>query len=544
MSRPAGAILVRNAVIWSDGRRLPGASAVALADGRVVAVGAEREVCAAVGVADELDARGATVTPGITDAHIHLLAWARSLEELSLAGASGAEEVARRLAAHVAARPGTGTVVGRGWDDNAWATAPHRDALERACPDRPVTLHSHDFHALWLNGAALRAAGIDAGTADPAGGRIERDAHGEPTGVLREHAVRLAAGLAPVPDEARDRRALRAATAALHALGITGVHVFEGARARRLVRALVRDERAGLRVLMHLPHDSLEAAVACGVRSGTGDLEFRIGGVKLFADGTLGSRTAALLAPYAGSDSTGMDLIAPAELRRLVARAAGAGLATAIHAIGDRAVRSALDAFAAAGAARETLALPCRIEHVQLAAAEDLARFAELGVAASLQPTHATSDFETAERWWPDRLERAYPWRSLLERGARLAFGADAPVEPPGAALMLHAAVTRQRADGSPAGGWDARQRLTLDESLTASTEGPARLAGTWPHIGRLAAGAEADLVVWDRDLHAEAPSRLHEARPRFTVAAGRVVFSAGQGAGAEATGIPGGAAA
>ncbi|MEO5619005.1 MAG: amidohydrolase family protein, partial [Candidatus Eisenbacteria bacterium] len=354
-------IVIRNAVVWSDGELVPGADAVAIAPGGVLAVGAERDVLAAALHAEVVDAQGATVTPGITDAHIHLLAWARSLDELPLANATGVEDVARLLAAYAAERPGDTVLVGRGWDENPWGQAPHRSVLDRVCADRPILLHSHDFHALWLNGKALRLAGIGLETADPPGGRIERDARGEPTGVLRENAVRLCAGLSPQPDDARDRAVLRLAAAALHALGITGVHAFEGARARRMLRELARDDRLGLRVLMHIPHASLEAAVALGARSGGGDLRFRIGAIKLFADGTLGSRTAALLAPYAGTESTGMDLIEAAELRRLVAYAAEAGLATAVHAIGDRAVRATLDAMEAAALARAKLTLPCRI---------------------------------------------------------------------------------------------------------------------------------------------------------------------------------------
>ncbi len=529
MSAPAVERVIVGARLWTGGGPRPGDDAVAIGGGRILALGAGRDLAAAAPDAEVVDAGGATLTPGITDAHFHLLAWARSLDELDLFGAAGPDEVGRRLAEHAARRPGDSALVGRGWDENGWSAPPHRAALDRALPGRPALLHSHDFHSLWLNGEALRRAGIGPRTPDPESGRIERDARGEPTGVLREHAVRLAAGLAPPPGEGQDRAALARAAAALHALGITAVHVFEGSRSRRLLRELARDERAGLRVVMSLPHESLEAAIAAGARSGAGDLRFRIGGIKLFADGTLGSRTAALLAPFADTGTTGMELIPPAELRRLVARAAGAGLGTAIHAIGDRAVRSALDAFEAALDARRAAGTPDRIEHVQLADPADLPRFAALGVTASLQPTHATSDQEAAGRAWPDRLDRAYPWRSLLDRGARVVFGSDAPVEPPGAAATLHAAVTRRRPDGTPPGGWTPRERVSLDEALTACTEGPARLAGTWPRLGRLAAGAEADVVLWDRDLHAADPATLHAARPRLTLLAGRVVFRAGE---------------
>ena len=514
-------LVIRNASVWTGGRRLADADAIAITGGAIAAVGRARDFADA---AETVDAQGATVTPGLTDAHLHLLAWARSLGELDLTDAASAVEVARRVGA-VASREGA--IVGRGWDEYHWPEPPHRGVLDRVAPGVPVLLHRHDFHALWVNGETLRRAAITRHTPDPDGGVIVRDAAGEPTGVLKENAVRLVAGLVPVPDAASDRERLRHAIARLHAQGVTAVHVFEGSRSRRLLRELARGEACALRVLMHLPHASLDSALAAGVTSGAGDPRFRIGAIKLFADGTLGSRTAALLAPFADTGTTGMELITPRDLVELVGRGAAGGLATAIHAIGDRAVRSALDAFEAAGEHRGTLALPGRIEHVQLLDPADLPRFGRLGVAASLQPTHAISDREVVESAWGDRLDRAYPWETLRAAGARLAFGSDAPVEPADAPRTLHAAVTRTDLSGKPAGGWTPGEKLSLDVALTASTEGPARLAGNWPALGRLATGAEADVVLWDRDLHACPPERLHEAKSALTIVAGRIVHTA-----------------
>jgi predicted amidohydrolase YtcJ len=250
-----------------------------------------------------------------------------------------------------------------------------------------------------------------------------------------------------------------------------------------------------------------------------------------------------MLEPYEGRDDRGLELIAPAELAALVARAALGGLATAIHAIGDRAVRSALDAFAAA-AALGPLALPPRIEHVQLLDPADLPRFTALGVAASMQPLHCTSDIDIARRHWGARSERAYPWGSLLARGTTLAFGSDAPVEPPTTAAALHAAMTRQRADHTPAGGFVPSERLTLDQALAAYTEGPARLAGTWPRLGRIAPGATADLALWSDDLHRLASSALAGARVMATVMDGEIVFRRESGASDSAASAAGAAVA
>jgi len=538
MSAANGNLLVTNARPWSDGAPVAGADAVAVAGGRVLAVGrgTELEPLAAPGTR-RVDARGATVTPGLTDSHLHLVGWARAREEIALDDADSLDAALERVRRQLAERPGGGPVMGRGWDLNRWqGERPHAAALDRVSGERPVLLHSRDFHALWVNGAALRRAGITRATPDPPGGRFERDARGEPDGIVREHAVRAfaaleaEAGAGPGGDLERVRRAV----GELHALGITAVHDFEGAEAQRVLRALTLGPGPRVRVLMHLAHAGLDAALALGLASGTGDDWFRIGAVKLFADGTLGSRTAAMLEPYDGTDERGMELIPAPLLAAEVTRAHAGGLAVAVHAIGDRAVRSTLDAVAAATRSGARAGHPAktgpppRIEHAQLVHPDDLPRFASLGVVASLQPTHCTSDLDLVERWWKTRAAHSYPWRALLARGVPLVFGSDAPVEPPDPAAGLHAAVTRERADGTPRGGFQPAQRLSLDEALEAYTGAPARLAGGGSRLGRLAPGAAGDLVVWDADLHGLPPERLRAARPRLTAIEGRIVYEAG----------------
>jgi hypothetical protein len=303
------------------------------------------------------------------------------------------------------------------------------------------------------------------------------------------------------------------------------VHDFEAATEQRLLRALASDTSGPrLRVLMHLPHAGLDHALTLGLTSGTGDDEFRIGAIKLFADGTLGSQTAAMLEPYEGGDGRGLELIAPAELQSIVARAVAGGLSVAIHAIGDRAVRSALDAFASVGPALRSLPLPPRIEHVQLLDPGDVPRLAALGVAASMQPIHCTSDIDNARRHWGARAEHSYPWRTLLDSGARLAFGSDAPVETVSTAAGLHAAVTRRRADGTPAGGFVPAQCIGLDAALAAYTSGAARLGGSL-NGGRLAPAALGDLAIWSSDLHRLPAGDLANASVRATVIDGAVVY-------------------
>uniref|UniRef100_A0A832MIP5 Amidohydrolase n=1 Tax=Eiseniibacteriota bacterium TaxID=2212470 RepID=A0A832MIP5_UNCEI len=520
-------LIVRNARVWTGGAPVPGADCVRVERGRIAAVGAWSALPPRRPGVEVLDARGATVTPGLCDAHLHLLAWARSLDELDLHGASSAAACAAEVAARARARPAARAIVGRGWDPHDWPDRPHRALLDAACPDRPVVLHAHDFHAVWVNGAALAAAGVGARPEDPPGGRFERDADGAPDGVVREHAVRPFQALADALRDADDGPALEAAVARLHAAGVTAVHDFEGRDAFALLAARAVRRGARLRVLAQLPHAALDAALALGLASGVGDRWLRVGAVKLFADGTLGSRTAAMLEPYDGAGGTGMDLLPPEVLAADVRRALEGGLAVAVHAIGDRAVRHVVDAFESAGAALARPALPSRVEHVQIAHPADLARLARLGLVASMQPSHCASDLPLAERYWGSRRARCYPWRAVLDLGAALVFGSDAPVEPPDPAAGLHAAVTRQRRDGTPAGGWVPEQRVSLDAALAAYTEAPARAAGWWPRVGALRLGADADLVVWNRDLHALPPERLHAARPVATVIAGEVVWRA-----------------
>ena len=540
-------LLVLNARPWTDGGPLADADAVAVAGDAIVAVGRGAELEALAGPRTRrIDAAGGTVTPGFTDAHIHLVQWARSLEELSLHGAATRAEALERVARHLAAQAASdAVVVGRGWDSNDWSDAPDRASLDRVAGERVVLLHSRDFHSLWVSSAALARAGITRATPDPQGGRIERDGVGEPTGVLREHAVRPFAQIEAGARDGLDLEPVRRAVRRLHAFGITAVHDFEGPEAQRLLRILTREAGPRVRVLMHLAHAGLGAALSLGLASGVGDDWFRIGAVKLFADGTLGSRTAALLEPYDGTRLRGLDLLSPDELRAIVARAVVGRLSVAVHAIGDRACRSALDAFEAAGgaAAAGALALPPRIEHAQLVDTADVPRFARLGVAASMQPTHCTSDLELVGRFWGARAGSSYPWRALLDHGALLAFGSDAPVEVPNAAHGLHAAVTRERADGTPPGGFVPGQRVPLDVALAAYTSGPARLAGSWPRLGRLAPGARADLVVWSADLHRLEPGALRDAFARLTLLEGEVVHeAAGDGAHAgEAVGLAAG---
>jgi predicted amidohydrolase YtcJ len=527
---PALDLMIFNAGLWSRGSRIEGSDAIGVVDGSIVAVGPRRTLEDLCGPRSRrIDARGGTVTPGICDAHLHLVAWARSLHEVRLDGLGSRQAVIDALLERAHETPEDLPLIGRGWASDGWDAPPDREVLDAAMRDREVLLHSRDYHALWVNSAAMASAGIHRGTADPPGGLIERRPSGEPTGVFREHAARFFDGLIPVPAVETDLGLVQDAVERLLSQGVTSVHDFEGDAEADVLQAMSTGGGPRLRVLMHRPKSSLERLLEHG--SPLGDEWFAWGALKLFADGTLGSRTASMLEPYDGTEERGLTLIPPDELKGLVGRSVRGGLSVAIHAIGDHAVRVALDAFESCGSALGRLRLPPRIEHAQLVDDSDMRRFVELGVAASMQPQHCVTDRPLVERLWSQRVSGSYPWRTLLDAGATLAFGSDAPVEPPVPSLGLHAAVTREGTE-RPGDSFVPAQRIALDEALTAYTETPARLSAQWPRCGSLAPGSVADLVVWDGDLHRLAPSQLPEAEPAFTVLSGQVVFErAGVGA-------------
>ena len=510
----------------------PRAEAVAIRGARIAAVGSAAEVRAFVGPATRvIDLHGRTVTPGLVDAHCHLYGLGKALDELSVRGLKDPSAVAAVVEGAARTRPEGEWIIGRGWDQNLWTPPafPQHATLDAVAPKHPVALERIDGHALWVNAAALRAAGIGRGTPDPSGGRILRDPSGEPTGVLIDRAAELIEAKVPAdPAAVRVRRILHAADVAVSA-GLTGVHEM-GIDDETVMayRSLAREGRLPLRVHAYLTGagriDALPSRRPDADPDGTAMFVLR--GVKLFADGALGSRGAALLAPYDDDPgNTGLMLTSPDELTRAARIAAQSGFQLAVHAIGDRANRAVLDAFAAAGEGRHDLRF--RVEHAQVVAPEDIARFAALGVVASMQPTHATSDMPWAEaRIGPKRIRGAYAWRSILATGAHVAFGSDFPVEEVSPLLGLYAAVTRQDAEGKPPGGFRPEERLTLEEALHAFTVEPAWAAFAEKQRGVLAPGMVADITVLDPALTAD--RGLLHARAVLVVVGGRVVREQG----------------
>lgn len=514
----------------------PGIDSLLVRGGRVAAVGVTENVEAEAGPdARVVDLRGATLTPGLIDSHLHLLEWAVARREVDVSDSGSPRAAAARVARRADADPGE-WVRGRGWNYHRWEQFPRKQALDEQVPDRPVALHSHDMHAVWLNSEALDRLEITGETPDPPGGRILRDSEGEPTGVLLEEAVRLATDRMPRPGPAALRAAVLDAQEELHRLGFTGVHSLEmhgsDFRSLRLLGTLRSRDRLRLRVLQHLPRGQLDEALGTGLRSGFGDEWVRVGGVKFYLDGTLGARTAWLRSPYLGGGGTGSALIEEDVFRSEVERAGRGGLSSAVHAIGDAAVELAVDALAETrGSAAD---LPPRVEHAQLVPLDRLSGGDASGLVFSVQPAQMITDWRDAAReWGEERCRGAFPLQFLADLGATLAFGSDAPVEHPDPRPALFAATTRRDLEGDPTGGWHPELRVTVPRGIRAYTVGPAYAAGLSGVQGRLLPGYFADFAAWDRDPFAASGRGLLQLRCVATGVGGELVWrGAGEPAG------------
>ncbi|NJL55895.1 amidohydrolase [bacterium] len=399
---------------------------------------------------------------------------------------------------------------GHGWAQGLWEGGrfPQAAALDAVAPENPVLLRAKSGHAAWVNSLALRIAGIDAQTPDPAGGSIGRDASGQPDGVLFETAMELVRQHIPEQTTEQLVAQMKVAQAQALAAGLTGFHDFDGPECLRALQILRERGELALRAVKNINKEWIEHAHALGLRWGFGDPWLRLGGLKIFADGALGPLTAWMIAPYAGDPANmGICVTDPEEMVALVSRASAAGLPSTIHAIGDRAVREVLNVYETVRKEEALRGDPPatrrhRIEHVQIVHPDDINRLAELDLIASMQPVHATSDYEVADRHWGERCQWAYNPRMQLDRGVTVAFGSDSPIDPFAPLPNLYAAVARRRLDGSPGPeGWYPQAKVTVEEALRGFTRGPAYAAGLERQAGQLAPGFLADLVVLDRDL-------------------------------------------
>ncbi|HEX2833631.1 MAG TPA: amidohydrolase [Thermoanaerobaculia bacterium] len=475
-----------------------------------------------------VDASGATILPGLTDAHGHLYGLGLSLDTVSLVDTQSYEEVIARVRDRAAKTTRGAWIQGRGWDQNDWPEKafPTAAALDAAVPDHPVWLRRIDGHAGLANSTAMRAAGVTAATKDPEGGRIERDANGNPTGVFVDGAMSLIDNAVPAPTpELRKARVLAAANA-IAANGLTEMHDagIDGATITA-VQELIDEGKFPVRVYAMLGDNAelLTTWFKSGPLVDYGH-HLTVRSVKLYADGALGSRGAALLEPYSDDPkNSGLMLAQPAHLEDVARRGRAAGFQINTHAIGDRGVRNVIDAYERAGVVAKDRN---RVEHLQVIAPADVPRLVKHGIIASMQPTHATSDMYWAEaRLGAERVKGAYAWRTVLNAGGRLALGSDFPVEQVNPFLGLHSAVTRQDQKNWPEGGWMPHERLTLAEAIRGFTSDAAYAAFEEKSRGTIEPGKLADLTIVEGDLYATPPSDLWKTKVKMTVVGGEIVF-------------------
>ena len=538
-------LILYNGRLLTQDSDFPRVTAVAIGDGRFLAVGSDAEVRAMARPHTRLiDLGGRLALPGLTDAHFHFYDWALGLRRLSLADVTSLSDLRERLARRASETPAGHWILGQGWNETRWPDPciPTRADLDDAAPAHPVILWRSDIHLAVVNAHALREAGISGDTPDPPQGVIDRDKSGQPTGVLRELAIVLVRNVIPPPTEEETVEAMREGLLLLHRLGLTGVHDhrgMSGAEGQPAFRAYQCLQAAGkcsaershrslaLRLWMGIPGERLDEAIALGLRTGFGDDCLRVGHVKFFADGGQGARTAWMLEPYQDTGSCGMPLTPMAEIAEAARRVDQAGLAVAIHAIGDRANRELLTVFEQLETqnSHPKTRIPHRIEHVQVIRPDDVTRLARLGIVASVQPLHVTDDIPMIEQSVGPRGRFAYPFRDMLNAGVTLALGSDAPVADPNPLWGIHAAVTRQRRDGAPPGGWYPAQRLTVAQAVWGFTMGPALASGRETELGSITPGKLADLVVLDRDIFTVEPMEIAHTQVVMTIFGGQVVY-------------------
>lgn len=497
-------------------------------DGLVAEVGSADSLRSSHPNARIVDASNATILPGLTDAHGHLYGLGLSLDTVHLAGAATYEDAIARMKERAARAATNDWLLGRGWDQNRWPSKqfPTKEPLDAAIPDHPVWLKRIDGHAGVANTAAMRAAGVTRDTPDLDGGRILRDANGEPTGVFIDAAQDLVESKIPPVSFALRKERVLAAAKTIAANGLTEMHdAGADLDTIRAVQELVDEGKFPIRISIMIGDDA-DALREWFARGPLVDYQHRltVRSIKLYADGALGSRGAALLAPYSDDPSNrGLEIARPAHILDVARRALAAGFQVNTHAIGDRGVRNVIDAYEQAGVTPEKR---FRIEHLQVVAPEDFPRLVRHGIIASMQPTHATSDMSWAEqRLGPERIRGAYAWRTVLDAGGRLALGSDFPVEEVNPFFGIHSAVTRQDHDGNPPGGWYPSQKLTLAEAVRGFTSDAAYATFEETSRGTIEPGKLADFTIVDGDFFAMPEGKLWDAKVRMTVVGGVVVF-------------------
>lgn len=528
-------VLVNGRIVTMDGQT-SSATAIAIKADRIVSVGKSDEIAEmARGATRVIDLDGKAVVPGLIESHAHLLSMGRAMMILDLSGTASEDEIAGRVRARTAEIAPGQWIEGRGWDQNLWEVKrfPTFQSISEAAPANPVCLTRVDGHAVWINRAAMDASGITSATVDPAGGRIERDSEGAPTGVLVDNAADLVGAKIPSLTREAKKEALLAAIKECNAFGFTSFHdAGAGAETISLYREILDDGDLTLRMNVMLSGsdaDLLDEYFDSGPVLAEGGHLLTIRSVKLFADGALGSRGAALLEDYADEEGNrGLLIDKEDRIFEIAHRALAGGFQVCVHAIGDRGNRVCLDAYERAFRAHPDVDDPrFRIEHAQILDKSDIPRFATLGVIAAMQSQHCTSDMA----WVPTRIgadrsaEGAYVWRSLLDLGVILPNGSDAPVESANPFYGLYAAITRQDRTGDPAGGWYPEQRMTRRQALESFTLSGAYASFEEGIKGSLEEGKLADMTVLSKDIMTVPEKEILDTEALLTILGGKIVF-------------------
>lgn len=532
-------LLLYNGKVFTADENYAVAEAVAVDGEKIVAVGTTKDLRAKYQAAKEIDLAGRLVTPGFNDAHVHFLRGALALLNVVLTETKSLEEAKAKIVAKVKEVKPNEWIVGRGWDHTIWKqNFPTRADLDAVAPNNPVYLVRVDGHVAWVNSAALKLAKIDRNTKAPEGGEIEKDAQGEPTGILKETAQGLVNRLIPPPTAEQQTRGMELALDMARRYGITSVQDNSGYETTKLYRDFLRQNKLTVRVA---EWQNFEDSIAELKRQRAEFASFKdnpsrlkLGALKGYVDGTLGSKTAAMLAPFSDdAGNSGIPRRSPEELTKMIIERHLEGWQIALHAIGDKANRMALEGFTEANKKRPRVNLHerevswrHRVEHAQVVNPSDFKRFAELGIIASMQPSHAISDKRWAEsRLGEYRVLGAYAWHLMRSHKVHVPFGTDFPVESINPYQTLYAAVSRQDADGDPIGGWQPQEKLTIEEAIRAHTYESAYAEFAEKEKGTIAVGMFADLVVHSKDLLTLSHKEILQTEPVYTVFNGRVVY-------------------
>ena len=499
--------------------------------GRIIDLGSSDLLISKYGhLANKLNLNGQTVLPSFVDAHIHFRRYSLAQDMLDVA-TDTLEECLERVAQKAKSLKAGEWILGHGWRQNKWAGGfGNAHDLDNAAPNHPVYLTAASLHTGWANHLALKKAGINEATPDPLNGKIGRNANNQPSGILFELAMLLVSNVIPEADQATSIAAMKKGQEFLWKMGITGIHDFDRIKSFRAFQSMHENGLLKMRVIKNLPVEELDAIVATGIQSGFGDDLLRIGGIKDFADGALGPRTAAMIEAYEGEeDNVGMLLADSEQISEWGEKAVRGGLSMTVHAIGDRANHEVLNAYEHIRGYENKHQLPKRrhrIEHVQIIHDQDIGRLAKMGISASVQAVHGPSDMEVADTYWGDRTKNAYAWKSLIDAKSPIAFGSDAPVESPNPFFGIHAAFTRQNKLGQPGKeGWHPEQKISLREAIKGYTEGPAYLSNNENKNGQIKKGFLADLIILKRDPFEIEASKIRNMKVLATMLGGQWVW-------------------